>query len=239
MKLHRIRSICAAAALGLVPASAAAADIPIPARTHLIQQDPGAGFVARLARLTARPASKAEVFPVPSPGGAGDPTIHGGTLRFCKLADASSWPSVALPAANWRGLGFPPGSRGYRYKGAGTIADPCRSVVVRDRRIKVVCKGPGAFAAPSPYGLPVGSAGAGFELVVGTDRYCAESSPATVALIKKNSAVKGLFKAAKAHAPAACPSLDPTPTPSPTPTPTPPYGSTSKAFVAGPRRLLR
>lgn len=239
MELRRVLSICAVVGLAAAPASVRAVDVPIPAKSHTIKQDRNNGYVAVLATLTARPPSKTSPFPIPSAGGASDPTIHGASLRFCKLDDASSWSFIDLPAGNWRGLGFPAGAKGYKYKGAGTVADPCTSVIIREQVVKAKCKGPGALDAPSPYSLPVSSAGAGFELLVGADRYCAESSADTVALIKKNSGVKGIFKATRANAPAACKSLDPTPTPSPSPTPTPPYGSTSKAFVGEPPTLLR
>ncbi len=235
MRPHRILSICVVAAFVATSAVVFAVDIPIPARSHKIKQDRSGGYVAALAKLAARPASKISPFPVPSPGGSADPTIHGASLRFCKLADASAWSMIALPSGNWRGLGFPAGSKGYKYKGAGTLADPCTSVIIRGQIIKAKCKGPGAFDAPAPYSLPVGDAGAGFELIVGPDRYCAESSAETIARIKKNSGVKGVFSATRAKAPAICPNLDPTPTPSPTP----PYGSTSKAFVADRATLLR
>lgn len=236
---HWFLSSCAVVAFAASPVVVHGVDIPIPAKSHTIKQDRHNGYVAKLAVLTSRPADKTIPFQIPAPSGASDPTIHGASLRFCKLADASSWSFVDLPAHRWRGLGFPAGAKGYKYKGSGTVTDPCTSVVIREQMIKAKCKGPGAIDAPSPYSLPVSSAGAGFELIVGVDRYCAESSANTVALIKKNSGVKGLFKATRANAPASCPSLDPTPTPSPSPTPTPPYGSTLKAFVGDPPTLLR
>lgn len=235
MGLHRFLSICAVVVITASPAAVRAVDIPIPAKSHKIVQDRHNGYVADLAAITSRPADKTIPFPIPAPGGASDPTIHGASLRFCKINDGSSWSFVDLPAHNWRGLGFPAGVKGYKYKGDGTGVDPCTSVVIREKSIRAKCKGPGAFDAPSPYSLPVGSDGAGFELVVGPDRYCAESSPDTIALIKKNSGVKGVFKATRANAPAACKGLDPTPTP----TPTPPYGSTSRAFVTKGATLLR
>ncbi|MDG2308491.1 MAG: hypothetical protein P8R42_28260 [Candidatus Binatia bacterium] len=127
-----------------------AVDIPIPAKSHSIKRDQNNGYVAHLAKLTARPASKTVPVALPAARGTADPTITGATLRFCRLADGSSWSSVSLPAANWRGLGFPAGSKGYRYRGDGTLADPCRSVTLRGRVIKVTCKGAGASDAPAP-----------------------------------------------------------------------------------------
>ena len=111
---------------------------------------------------------------------------------------------IDLPAAGWTGLGNPAGSKGYKYKGAGSLADPCKIVLIKPKVIRAVCKGPGAVDAPDPFALPVGPDGVGFELVVGADRYCAESSLATGAIVKTDDAAKGVWKAIKAGAPAAC-----------------------------------
>ncbi len=238
MRRGQLGIAIAAGAIALAPIAASATDIPVPAKVHLIKQDKNAGFVAKLAKVVNKPAVKGTTFPIPAPGGMADPTVTGGTLRFCKLATAgtsATWTEVSLPAANWKGLGNPAGSKGYKYKGAGTLADPCKVVLVKEKVIKAVCKGPGAFDSPSPFSLPVGSAGVGWELNLGTDRYCAESSAATGADVKKDDAAKGIWKAIKAAAPASCPVVA---TPTPTPTPTPPYGSASRAFLGGSQASL-
>ena len=105
--------------------------------------------------------------------------------------------------------------------------------------VRAVCKGPGALDAPDPFALPIGPLGVGWELVVGDDRYCAESSTATGAQVKQDDPAKGVWKAVKAAAPAGCFVVSPTPTPpGATPTPTPPYGSASQAFLERGARLL-
>jgi hypothetical protein len=210
------------------PLSALAVDIPVPAKVHLIKQDKNAGYVGKLAKIVNKPAPST-TFPLP--GSA--PTAVGGTLRFFKVGTPGTWDSLSLPAGQWIGLGG--GSKGFKYRGLGTLTDPCKSVLVKPKVIKAICKGPNSTDSPVPYSLPVGATGAAWELVIGLDRYCAESSAATAAQVKKDDAAKGIYKAIKANAPVLCPNpVGPTPppaTPTPTPSPTPPYGSASKAFL--------
>jgi len=192
-----------AVAVGLIASAASAADIPVPAKAQVIKQDKKAGFVAKLAKVVNKPLPKGSTFPLP----AGDPTVTGGTMRFFKLGATTPSPDVSLPASGWSGLGSPAGSKGWKYKGAGTIADPCKIVIVKEKVIKAVCKSPGAFDSPFPYSLPIGMDAAAWELVIGSDRYCTRSGPAN-ADVKKDDAGKGIFKAVKGAAPAACPSCD-------------------------------
>jgi hypothetical protein len=238
MKRLSLRLLATSFAIA-APLTALAIDYPIPAKTQLLRQDINAGFIAKRAKIVNKPASGAFTMPSQSPA-----TI-GATLRFFKAGSPGPWTQINLPAAQWVGLGNPAGSKGYRYRGFGTVADPCVSVQIRPKVIKATCRGAGAFDAPTPYSLPVdtsGTNGAAFELVVGTDRYCALSGISTLAQIKRNDGPKGIFKAIRAGSPASCPNgnATPTPTPSPTPTPTPPspYGSTSKAFLARGTGLL-
>jgi hypothetical protein len=235
---HRISLMLAGASL-LSPPLAMAVDIPVPAKVHLAKVDKNTG-VAKLAKVVNKPAVKGSTFALPAPGGSADPTVAGGSLRFCKLAEPiAECTPIALPAAQWTGLGNPAGSKGYKYKGAGAGADPCKVVLIKEKVIRAVCKGPGALDAPDPFALPIGPLGVGWELVTGTDRYCAESSLATAATVKKDDASTGVWKAIKANAPAACLTAGPTPTPTPGPTPTPPYGSASKAFLHSSSGLLQ
>lgn len=223
-------SVLLGAASLAFPATALAVDITLPAKVHLVKVDKNTGE-AKLARVVNKPAVKGTTFDIPVPGGGSDPTQTGGTLRFCKLAEPEAeCTPIDLPAAGWTGLGNPAGSKGYKYKGAGSLADPCKIVLIKPKVIRAVCKGPGAVDAPDPFALPVGPDGVGFELVVGADRYCAESSLATGAIVKTDDAAKGVWKAIKAGAPAAC-FAGAAPTPTPTPSPTPPYGSAAKAFL--------
>lgn len=176
----------------------------------------------------------------------------GGQLRFFTPGVAGTYELLTLPAAQWIGLGNPVGSKGYKYHGAGSVTDPCRSVVVTTKTIKASCRGPNSFDSPSPYDIPIGVDGAAWEMIIGSDRYCALSAASTAAIVKRSDGSKGKYKAVKALAPATCPAAatptpspspsptpSPSPSPTPTPTPTPPYGSASRAFTAPSVNLLR
>ena len=234
--------VVAAGASLLAPPVARSADIQIPAKVHLAKVDKNTG-VAKVAKVVNKPAVKGTVFVIPTPGGPNDPTEMSATLRFCKLsAPLAECTPILLRSAQWKGLGKVPGSKGYKYKGEGSPDDPCKVVILKPKVIKAVCKGPGALDAPDPFSLPIGPAGVGWELVVGDDRYCAESSDATGATVKQDDPAKGVWKAIKANAPLVCFAAappSPTPTPGATPTPTPPYGSASRAFLAPAAGLLR
>jgi len=244
MEVRRIRTalVVAAGVSLLAPpiVRAVDVDIPIPAKVHLAKVDKNDG-TAKLAKVVGKP----ELFANPTPGGPADPTVHGASLRFCKLsAPLGECTPINLPSAQWKGLGKVPGSKGYKYKGAGSTTDPCKVVIIKHEVVKAVCKGPGALDAPDPFSLPIGPAGVGWELVINDLlRYCMESSAATGATVKKDDPAKGVWKAIKASAPlecfAAAPTPTPTPTPPATPTPTPPYGSASRAFFAPSAGLLQ
>jgi len=241
MEARRIRTalVVAAGVSLLAPPVARSFDIPVPAKVHLAKVDKNTG-AAKVAKIVNKPAVKGAVFVIPEPGGPNDPTEMSGTLRFCKLsAPLGECTPINLPAAQWKGLGKVPGTKGYKYKGAGSLTDPCKVVILKPEVVKAVCKGPGALDAPDPFSLPIGPAGVGWELVIGPLRYCAESSAATGATVKKDDPAKGVWKAIKASAPLECFASAPTPTPPGTPTPTPPYGSASRAFFAPAAGLLQ
>jgi hypothetical protein len=245
MEAQRFRIALVVVGVSLLAAPVArAVDMPVPAKVHLAKVDKNDG-TAKVAKVVNKPAVKGTVFVIPTPGGPNDPTEMSATLRFCKLsAPLSECTPILLRSAQWKGLGKVPGSKGYKYKGAGSPDDPCKVVIIKPKVIKAVCKGPGALDAPNPFSLPIGPAGVGWELVVGDDRYCAESSVATGATVKKDDAAAGVWKAIKASAPLVCFASAPTsPTPAPTPTPgatpTPPYGSASRAFLAPAAGLLQ
>ena len=185
------RTSVAALLAAFAAAPALAADIPIPASVHLVKQDNKAGFAGKLAKIVAKPSAGS--FPLPS----GNPVVSGAYLRFFQTGAPQPWQMVSLPASGWKALG----ASGFKYKGAGSASGPCKSVLLKGNVIKAVCKGPGSTDSPAPYAIPVADGGA-FELVIAGDRYCAESSAATGADIKKNDA--GLFNAKGASAPASC-----------------------------------
>ena len=94
----------------------------------------------KLAKFVAKPAVVGGTFALPSSGNA--PTTQGGQLRLIDLGDPDAADVVfGLPAGGWKGLGNPAGAKGYKYKGAGSPADPCKVVLVKEKIIKAVCKG--------------------------------------------------------------------------------------------------
>jgi hypothetical protein len=121
----------------------------------------------KLAKFVAKPPVAGGVFDLPDAGNA--PTAAGGQLRLIDLGAPSSADVVyALPAAGWSARGNPPGSKGYKYKGAGSAGDPCKVVLVKEKIVKAVCKGPAVdFAQPLDGTL-------GIVLTVGADskHYC-------------------------------------------------------------------
>jgi len=124
------------------------------------------------------------------PGGA--PTITGGSLLVEDQGNPSNSDTYSLPAAGWKGLGNPPGSNGYKYKGAGTPTDPCKVVLIKTNIVKAVCKGSGVTVA-----TPVAGAVA-TNLSAGGDSYCTEFGGTEV----KNTTA--LVKRKDANAPTAC-----------------------------------
>ena len=129
----------------------------------------------RLAKFVAKPPTTGGVFDLPDPGN--DPTAQGGQLRLIDLGDPNSADRVyGLPAPGWKGLGSPAGSKGYKYKGAGSAGDPCKVVLIKQKIVKAVCKGPAVdFAQPLDGVL-------GVVLTVGSDskHYCTTFGGTTV-----------------------------------------------------------
>jgi hypothetical protein len=170
-----------AAALALVcSGSAMAADTTIAGKIHIIK--PG-----KLTKMVA-PGS----YTLPAPASSGDPVANGGSVNVFDIGDGNGLTS-ALPIAGWKGLGNPAGSKGYKYKGAGTLADPCKVVLVKSTIIKFVCKDDGALDPPL-------SGDSGIILSIGDQNFCAQFGGTTV----KNDA--NLTKRKDAPAPGACPS---------------------------------
>jgi hypothetical protein len=127
-----------------------------------------------LLRVLAKPAAGARVA---LPGPESDPTVGGAVLRVLDLGlDGAGDDAYVLPAAGWTRRGPSDAPRSYRYHGAGTPDDPCRSVVVKPRAVKAVCKGAAVRLAPPFAGevaVILSMAGEG-------TRYCATFGGATV-----------------------------------------------------------
>lgn len=148
----------------------------------------------KLVKFVAGPSAPGGSFVLP----AADPTVDGGRLTFVDVDHAVGndvlYDLPVQPAPlGWKGLGTPPGARGYRYRGAGNASDPCRIVLLRRKVVKAVCRGAGVtLTTPAAGTLAV-------VLTIGADgdRYCAAFGGTEV----KNDS---LLKRLDATPPAAC-----------------------------------
>lgn len=153
MRKLMFSTLALAAVMMAVPAHAV--DFPIPTRVTLIRTSKIAKFVATTGPFT-----------LPTPGGDDDPTIEGGSVTVADTGNLTNQNTYALPLTGWIILG----SGGYKYRGAGSLTDPCKKVLVKSNRIVGVCKGAGVTIT-TPL---AGPAAATLRLGTGTHRYCME-----------------------------------------------------------------
>jgi hypothetical protein len=142
---------------------------PVWADDEPIQGMPGKILIVKggkLAKFISKPVT-GTTFALPNPA-LNDPTVEGATLQFQELGGDGAAISANLPALGWKALGNPPGSKGYKYKGAGTPSDPCKAVLVKEKIVKGICKGT-AIDMDQPIDGVVA-----VSLIVGTDSkaYC-------------------------------------------------------------------
>ena len=135
--------------------------------------------------------SKAGPAPFALPSAPFAPTLEGATLSVADAGAGSDGQVFTLPAEGWKGLGSPPGSKGYRYRGGKN--DACRRAKLTASRLSATCTGE-ALALPAAGALDL-------ELVSGaTKRYCASFGGEE----ERNDGTK--LKRVKAP-PAPCPAL--------------------------------
>jgi hypothetical protein len=115
-----------------------------------------------------------------------------------RIRDLSSIVQDDFPLTDgtWTSLGNPPGSAGYKYKGAGQPGDPCRVVLIKPTVLKAVCRGDDVDLTV-PFD---GDAAIVFkpEYLDGAKRYCARFGGTEV----KNTST--LLKRKNASAPSVC-----------------------------------
>jgi len=161
----------------------------------VIELMPGKIAIVRfgsLAKFVAKPTPGGPTFFPPQ---TGSPLSAGGSLRIFDTAATAGDVTYSLPGgAAWKGLGNPPETKGYKYKGAGTPSDPCRVVLWKRTVVKAVCKGTGVTLQP-PF---TGQVGIDLRMAV-SDHYCAAFGGNDT----QNDAT-GL-KRTNAPAPGACP----------------------------------
>ena len=134
MRLIVTSSALAIGLAALCAPAGAQTDVLMPAKIGLVK--PG-----KLAKFVAKDAS---LFPLPASGD--EPTDVGGDLSIFDTASTAGSDTYGLPAVQWSGLGNPAGSKGFKYKGAGSPSDPCKVVLIKEKVIKGVCKGTGVTA---------------------------------------------------------------------------------------------
>ena len=115
-------------------ASVLAVDVPLPGTSLLIRN-------GRSVRVVVR-----SVLPIPTRGGATDPTIAPSSILVTGAGGGVLLES--LDPAGWRGLGTPPGATGYRYSGDGTPSRPFKVVILKPRLLKLVATDDGSLGAP-------------------------------------------------------------------------------------------
>ena len=145
--------------------------------------------------------SKSALIETPAPGPE-DPTQLGGVLRVANPRSGGDDALFVLPAAGWKGLGKPAGSKGWQYTDRRAASGPCTSVVVKaGRSVTAACAG---AAIPLTLDEPAqGSLAA--SLTLGNDAtHCMEFGGNVQ---KDRPAVgnkRGVFQAKDAPAPPAC-----------------------------------
>lgn len=214
------RSAPAALVAGLLAALLAtpahAVDQLIPGKLFMIKRSSSGTMV----QFVGKPAKSGPLFdlPVTDPGGVTS------TLEIFDTAGDGGDDVYDLNLGHWKGLGTPAGSKGWKYTGAGTAADPCKLVLIKPKLIKALCKDGAAGGGISV--TPPFTGDAGGILSIDADRYCAAFGGTEL----KNDATQ--VKRKDAFAPGACP-MEPPPSATPTATVTPTPTATATATVPG------
>jgi hypothetical protein len=174
-----------AVALAALPAQGA--DQTLSTKIYIVKSATMSKFVSK----PVPPVSLASLNPTLAPGGR---------IRFCIQGGPDAWSFIGLPELNWKALGNPPGSKGFKYKGAGTLADPCKIVLIKANVVKAICK-----TTDPNYTQPVGGDDGGWEIEINpgfNERLCGSLEGGTIV---KDTAT--LYKGKAAPAPAVCPNV--------------------------------
>jgi hypothetical protein len=184
-----VRPVAAFSLIAMLAATpAVAADEPdelMPGRIVLIRSGTIAKFVAKTT------------VPFDLPDASNSPLAEGGTLSIFDTAGPEA-DTYALPSGGWKALGST-GSKGYKYKGTGSISDPCRVVLVKQKVVKAVCRGAGVQVS-TPF---TGDVGIVLAIGTATKNYCARFGGTVI----RNDGT--MIRAKSAPAPIACPTNNP------------------------------
>jgi hypothetical protein len=150
--------VVGAALVAVCATPALAADQLVPGKIMIVKPGKLAKFISKGAFVL--------------PTGGDEPTTAGGSLLIRDLGDPMNANTYALPFGGWKGLGNPAGSKGFKYKGAGTGSDPCKVVLIKTKIVKAVCKGSGVTLTV-PVTAPPAEVAINLSVGTGTS-YCVE-----------------------------------------------------------------
>jgi hypothetical protein len=137
--------------------------------------------------------------PLPTPGGASDPSLHGAVLELVNPATGER-SFAALPAQGWSGRGNPAGADGYVFRGSSAWG-PCRAVQLRPGVLKASCRGQSiAFSLDEPNQGEL----SGRLHLAGGDRICTQFGGSVVSDVSRSDGGTGVFYAENAPPPSAC-----------------------------------
>jgi len=160
---------------------------------------------------------------LPTPGGDGEPTLHGATLTVYRPDGGGTLVTIPLPSGNWRASGGTPAKR-FIYEDSKGLAGPIRSVQLSGTTLSLRGVGVELFTLDQ---APQGAIAVRLQL--GTElQFCAAAPakssgnpPSTAA----NDNVSRFTAVASTAAPSPCPPL-------------PGVGSASRAFLVETRSLV-
>lgn len=93
----------------------------------------------------------------PEPGSPDDPTVAGATVRLENPLTSESVTFVLPGGASWKGIGNPPGAKGYAYTDKSAAFGPCKTLrVIAGKSLKLTCN---AKLSPISYSLDEPSQG--------------------------------------------------------------------------------
>jgi len=148
---------------------ASAFNQPIFTKSSLIK--PG-----KLYKIVSKPNHPLTLFPLPTD----NPSLTGGSVSVT-ANDTSLTCTLAAQGYDgtegWKGLGNPPGSKGWKYLNrlapGGGVAGGCNRVRIRENVIKVLARDTGSLVVLDP----LVNSEVAMQLDVGSDSYCALATP--------------------------------------------------------------
>jgi len=195
----------------------AVAIAPIRTSALVISDDGVAPVDPRKRKMRFRSAKRGTTpsgVTLPTPGGAGDPTLHGATLIVYRPDGGGTPVTIALPAANWRARGGTPAKRFTYCDGTG-LSGPIRAVTVSATSLSVRGTGLPLFALDQ---APQGDVA--LRPVMGTEvQFCAAAPAKARPSAASNDTTSRFTGEPDTAAPSPCP-------------PFPSVGSASRAFLA-------